>query len=136
MAQKACIEGFEMYQRKYAIVVKCDPEYKDEKIHGWILTTKEDEKDLWKEKLKYFDGIESYYEECPEDSFYFRMATVGKLKKRDEDDEHTLIGNEGELVNVFIYHRNLEEGMKKIEGDDWLARNRNLEDDDEKCTIF
>ena len=42
----------------------------------------------------------------------------------------------GQLVNVFIYHREMEEGMAKVEGGDWLLRNREGEDDAETCTIF
>ena len=47
-----------------------------------------------------------------------------------------MILEDRKLVNVFIYHREMEEGMAKVEGGDWLLRNREGEDEAETCMIF
>lgn len=133
IGQKAFVKNACLYRDQYACAVlsSSDDHVNDDDdnnngniIIGWVLTCSDP--NMWKEKLNSFDRIEGYNEDNPSRSLYMRSITsdVYLLDEIYGDDENIAIGESGDQITAYIYHRDECDKTHKIPSGDWLLRER------------
>ena len=130
-AQPATVSGAKLYEDRYAALVFDDDDAgkrssTDSKstrctpmVVGWVLTT--DSPRSFAQKLKDFDQIEGYKERDPESSFYLRRMANVRLGKPDPA-RGKAVGEEGSMVQAYVYHKPDANKENWIESGDWLQR--------------
>jgi len=90
-------------------------------IVGWVLT--HPNLAVFEKALKMYDKIEQYNPQAPESSLYKRSLIDAYLEE-EYIEQYQKIGESGQKVKVYIYHKDKGEIGEEIQGGDWLNRKR------------
>jgi len=136
-AQRSTLLHAKLYQDAYArMVLLQEHQHQDDDpnsselggVHGWVLSTADPR--LFQEKMALFDEIEGV-----STGFYKKDKAVARLLSPEDcihggdDDEAHPLGQTGELLQVYCYHRShpidVDTPSIWIESGDWMDRKRN-----------
>lgn len=123
LGQKAVVRNAKLYHDKYAVaVMNTDETQHDGQVIGWVLSHRSPE--VFAEKLALYDHIEQFNPQNPSESYYKRTTTTACLLKDLRDGQQEQIGEPGDTLEAFLYHRTDACLDVPVPGGDWLKRVR------------
>ena len=120
--QKAVVTCAKLYQDEYAVaVLKANPA-QEGRVVGWVLTHEDPQ--VFAQKLASYDAIEGFNPQTPEGGLYERTVTSAYLENQVREGQQQHIGEPGEAVQVYMYHRTDPCLDSPVPEGDWLQRVR------------
>jgi len=122
IGQKATVPTAKLFHDQYAVAVLKKSAEEQGQVVGWVLTHADPQ--VFEEKLKDYDRIEGYNSKDPDSGYYKRDVTQAILNEELRAGQVQKIGEAGETVRVFIYHRTNAVLDVAVPDGDWLKRTR------------
>merc|ERR1712159_76589 len=101
--QKAIVHSAKLYHDEYSVAVFKDSPEQEGRIVGWVLT--HPDQSVFEQKLAHYDRIEGYNSSDPNAGYYKRDITEAILEREVRAGQKEQIGDPGQSVEVYIYHR-------------------------------
>merc|ERR1711918_224803 len=123
LGQKAVVKAAKLYHDQYAVaVLHTDETPDDAQVIGWVLS--HHDPTIFADKLTLYDRIEGFNPQEPAESYYQRTTTTACLLEDLLDGQQERLGEPGEILEVFLYHRTDACLDVPVPGGDWLKRVR------------
>lgn len=120
--QKAVVTSAKLFHDEYAVAVLKTDTAQEGRVVGWVLSHKDPQ--IFAEKLASYDAIEGFNRQTPEGGFYKRTVTSAYLENQVREGQQQQIGDPGDAVQVYMYHRTDPCLESPVPAGDWLARVR------------